>query len=152
MKETINHPDHYLGERKLEPIVIIEDWDLDFNLGNAVKYISRAGRKDPEKIIEDLKKTIWYIERHKEYGKFGITTIFRYNVRKWIVEAYTIEEVLDDWKLPYNLEGALDAIYKSKVVNKDWRDFYLVMATAFIECEISKIINLQINDCSDEGS
>lgn len=61
--ETINHPSHYAEGRKYEPIDVIEDWELGFCLGNAVKYISRAGRKNPDAYIEDLKKAIWYIER-----------------------------------------------------------------------------------------
>lgn len=64
-KETVNHPDHYGGkENPYEAIKVILAWDLEFCLGNAVKYISRAGKKDPEKEIEDLKKAIWYIEKY----------------------------------------------------------------------------------------
>lgn len=59
----IDHPSHYAEGRKYEPIDVIEDWELGFCLGNAVKYISRAGRKDPSTHVEDLKKAIWYIER-----------------------------------------------------------------------------------------
>lgn len=65
MTDKINHPDHYAKGRKHEPIDVIEDWELGFRLGNAVKYISRAGRKDG--LIEDLKKAIWYIEREIQY-------------------------------------------------------------------------------------
>ena len=60
--ENINHPSHYADGRRHEPIDVIQDWNLGFCLGNAVKYISRAGRKDPEKYIEDLHKAIWYIQ------------------------------------------------------------------------------------------
>ena len=59
-KEMVNHPSHY-NMGKYEAIDIIEDWNLNFNLGNAVKYISRAGHKDD--IVQDLKKSLWYIER-----------------------------------------------------------------------------------------
>ena len=59
-KEMINHPSHY-NMGKYEAIDVIEDWNLNFNLGNAVKYISRAGHKDD--IVQDLKKSLWYIER-----------------------------------------------------------------------------------------
>lgn len=45
MSDKIDHPAHYCAGRKYEPIDVIEDWNLDFCLGNAVKYISRAGRK-----------------------------------------------------------------------------------------------------------
>lgn len=58
-KETVDHPDHY--NKGIEVIDFIESWDMDFNTGNAVKYISRHKYKnDP---IEDLKKAKWYIDR-----------------------------------------------------------------------------------------
>lgn len=61
-KELVNHPKHYGGEEnQYEAIKVIEAWELDFCLGNAVKYISRAGKKDD--IIQDLKKAKWYLER-----------------------------------------------------------------------------------------
>lgn len=59
-KEMVNHPDHYKG-KKFEVIDIIEDYNLNFCLGNAIKYILRAGKKGNKS--EDLKKAIWYIER-----------------------------------------------------------------------------------------
>lgn len=63
--ESINHPDHYGGDNTYEAIKVIEAWDLDkcFYLGNVVKYISRAGKKDKSKEIEDLKKALWYLDR-----------------------------------------------------------------------------------------
>ena len=60
--EKIDHPAHY-NVGNIEVIDAIEDWGLGFHLGNAVKYIARAGRKDPAKTEEDLRKAIWYIER-----------------------------------------------------------------------------------------
>ena len=60
--DPVNKPQHYAGT-KIEVIDYIEDKNLGFCLGNAVKYISRAGRKDPSKTIEDLNKAIWYINR-----------------------------------------------------------------------------------------
>lgn len=59
-KEMVDHPSHYQGKR-FEVIDIIEDYDLGFNLGNAIKYILRAGHKDAYE--QDLKKAIWYLER-----------------------------------------------------------------------------------------
>lgn len=59
-KEMVDHPSHYQGKR-FEVIDIIEDYDLGFNLGNAIKYILRAGHKDGYE--QDLKKAIWYLER-----------------------------------------------------------------------------------------
>jgi hypothetical protein len=60
----VNNPEHYGGATNIyEAIKVIEAWDLDFHLGNTVKYISRAGIKNPEKELEDLKKAAWYLQR-----------------------------------------------------------------------------------------
>ena len=61
-EDAVNHPLHYTSG-KIETIDFIEDKSLNFHKGNAVKYIVRAGKKDPEKEIEDLKKAAWYINR-----------------------------------------------------------------------------------------
>ncbi len=63
MKDVVNHPDHYT-DGGIETIDFIEAKKLPYHLGNAVKYISRAGKKDPEKTVEDLKKAVWYINRY----------------------------------------------------------------------------------------
>ena len=60
MNDKINHPPHYKG-KGLECIQVIEAFDLTFHLGNAIKYILRAGRKESK--IEDMQKAIWYLER-----------------------------------------------------------------------------------------
>lgn len=61
-RETVNHPDHYGGEANpYEAIKVIEAWGLGFALGNAVKYINRAGKKGSE--LEDLEKSRWYLDR-----------------------------------------------------------------------------------------
>lgn len=59
--DVVNHPRHYAEGRKYEPIDVIEDWELGFNLGNVVKYIARAGRKGD--IIQDLEKAEFYLKR-----------------------------------------------------------------------------------------
>lgn len=62
MSESVNHPAHYGGaENPYEAIKVIEAWSLGFCLGNAVKYISRAGKKDDR--LQDLKKARWYLDR-----------------------------------------------------------------------------------------
>ena len=63
MTDNINHPSHYKG-RGLECIQVIEAFGLGFCLGNAVKYILRAGKKGCKK--EDLQKAIWYLSREVE--------------------------------------------------------------------------------------
>ena len=62
MNDPVNHPSHYTTG-KIEVIDFITDKKLDFCRGNAVKYIVRAGLKDPEKEVEDLQKAMFYINR-----------------------------------------------------------------------------------------
>jgi hypothetical protein len=62
MQEQVNHPHHYGGEdNPYEAIKVIEAWGLDFCLGNVLKYIARAGKKD--ETIQELEKAKWYLER-----------------------------------------------------------------------------------------
>ena len=61
-RNQVENPSHY-NSGKIEVIDFIEDQNLNFNLGNAVKYISRAGKKDPKKFREDLEKAVWYLNR-----------------------------------------------------------------------------------------
>tara|TARA_R110000824_G_scaffold367_1_gene2654 strand:- start:6668 stop:6874 length:207 start_codon:yes stop_codon:yes gene_type:complete len=62
MKEMVNHPSHYGGENNpYEAIKVIEAWDLNFNVGNVIKYISRSGKKN--NTLEDLEKASWYLNR-----------------------------------------------------------------------------------------
>lgn len=67
--EAVDGPAHYGGKNNVyETVKVIEAWglDKDYFLGNVVKYISRAGKKDPGKLIEDLKKAQWYLNRRIE--------------------------------------------------------------------------------------
>ena len=63
----VNHPSHYTDG--IEVIDYIESKQFPYHLGNAVKYISCAGKKDPEKTVEDLNKAVWYINRYIELLK-----------------------------------------------------------------------------------
>jgi len=62
---AVSHPSHY-NSGKIEVIEAIEDWKLNFHRGNAVKYTARAGKKNPDKEIEDLEKAAWYLRREIE--------------------------------------------------------------------------------------
>lgn len=64
-KETVNHPTHYGGDTVYEHIKVVEAWGLNYALGNATKYIARAGKKT-ENAVEDLRKAIWYIQHEIE--------------------------------------------------------------------------------------
>jgi hypothetical protein len=62
INDEVNSPSHYTNGR-IEVIEFIEDKKLGFHLGNAVKYIVRAGHKDPSKHVQDLQKARWYLDR-----------------------------------------------------------------------------------------
>lgn len=64
-KDLVNHPAHY-NTGRIEVIEFIEDQKLSYHLGNTIKYIARAGKKDPSKEIEDLEKAAWYLKRRIE--------------------------------------------------------------------------------------
>lgn len=59
----VDHPSHYGGNTTYEAIKVIEAWGLGFNLGNALKYLCRQGRKEGVDGLEDLRKARWYIDR-----------------------------------------------------------------------------------------
>lgn len=61
MTDQVNHPSHYTSYKGVEVIDLTEQ--MNFNRGNAVKYIARAGLKSPDTEIQDLEKARWYIER-----------------------------------------------------------------------------------------
>lgn len=65
-KDMVNNPSHYGGaENVYEVVKVLEAWGLDrcFYLGSCIKYIQRAGKKDPNKYIEDLEKAKWMLNR-----------------------------------------------------------------------------------------
>jgi hypothetical protein len=81
--DTVNHPEHYqqcaaettpivrlLGvsnvQLEQEAIEVIEELGLNFRVGNAIKYLWRAGRKGYS--TNDLEKARWYIQREIDFG------------------------------------------------------------------------------------
>lgn len=68
MPEAVNHPPHYGGaDNPYEAIKVIEAWNLNFNLGNSVKYIARAEHKGSA--LQDLEKARWYLDREIEHRR-----------------------------------------------------------------------------------
>ena len=67
-REAVNHPSHY-NTGKIEVIDAIDDWKLDFNAGNVVKYVARHQHKTNP--LEDLKKARWYLDRLIERTENG---------------------------------------------------------------------------------
>jgi hypothetical protein len=61
-REATSHPEYYGGAgNTYEAIRVIEAWDLNFNLGNVVKYVCRAGKKDKDTLLGDLEKAREYL-------------------------------------------------------------------------------------------
>jgi hypothetical protein len=60
--DPVNHPKHY-SAGGFEAIKVIEAWELGFCLGNTVKYIARAGKKEGNSELQDLQKAMWYLDR-----------------------------------------------------------------------------------------
>lgn len=65
--QNVQHPIYYGGaDDPYEAIKVIEAWNLGFHLGNTVKYISRAGKKDGNSATQDLRKAMFYLNREIE--------------------------------------------------------------------------------------
>ena len=62
MYDRVNHPGHYTGFSHGAEVIDITE-NLNFNRGNAIKYLARAGRKDSASELEDLMKARWYVNR-----------------------------------------------------------------------------------------
>lgn len=78
IENKVNHPNHYTWLKKLCGVEVIDiTRHMDFCLGNAIKYLLRAGHKteegysDKQKQIEDLHKAIWYINDKIQQLKNG---------------------------------------------------------------------------------
>ena len=67
-KEQVNHPSHYLKDSGHEVIDVIKAWGLGFELGNAIKYIARSGKKDEKNTKQDLEKAMWYIQYYIDFN------------------------------------------------------------------------------------
>lgn len=119
----INNPEYYGGsDNPYEAIKIIEAWSLNFCLGNALKYIVRAGKKDAKKRNEDLKKAIWYLNReiHKKVNKDGKCCKNRSCDYKYFSISYDPFFVNKNLEIDELLKYALTGIYfYSMYANKE---------------------------------
>jgi hypothetical protein len=68
--DPVNNPTHYT-DGGIETIDYIEAKGLGYHLGNAVKYISRAGKKGTNQGLEDLRKAQWYLARAIEKNEYA---------------------------------------------------------------------------------
>ena len=66
--DPVNHPNHYTdGEFEVIDYIESYGYNANFYLGNAVKYLSRAGKKSTDTKREDIDKAIWYLNRYLEW-------------------------------------------------------------------------------------
>ena len=109
----IDHPEYY-KTGGIEAIDVIEDWKLDFCLGNAIKYIARAGKKSDD-VKTDLEKAAWYIKRHWDSVKNG-------NVEQIPEQTHTkyhMEDVCEAWGITDDtLFFVMENLYSLAVPNK----------------------------------
>lgn len=121
--DPVKHPSHYT-EGKYECIDYIQARGYGFELGNAVKYITRAGKKSPEKKIEDLRKAIQYLDFYKDPN----------------IEWIGLIDYSNDKYLPGLLASALMHIDKAHVSRDPAsREAFTEMAKDCIEAYISRI-------------
>lgn len=106
--DNVNHPSHYT-DGKYEVIQFIEDYHLPYHIGNAVKYISRAGKKDEDKYIEDLKKAEWYIFRWHNY-QLGDQGRLVYSECRPDNNRIYVEDYCKDKKLGFDLTKVINYI------------------------------------------
>jgi len=145
--DIVNHPSHYT-DGKIEVIDFIEDKQLGFCLGNAVKYISRAGKKYKDKEIEDLEKAIWYIKRRikelkdneqnsiDESEQVDIHSLTNEDINK-LKQEYD-KQIEEDkiWNPFYKTLHNIDPTYTREEFEKD-----LEKAKKFTETEMSTLMD-----------
>ncbi len=129
--ENIDHPDHYGGKHNPhEAIKVVEQWGLGFKVGNALKYIARAGKK--RSLLEDLKKAEWYLKRvvdardakRKGHEAASIIRDERRTVLNMLIKLqggrdpenlYSGYRVAESWELSVELSEAVIAIEKDEL-------------------------------------
>lgn len=119
VNDVINHPSHYT-DGKFETIEAIESWRLGYHLGNAIKYISRAGKKSKDTELEDLRKARWYIKRYLDHHRQE-------------VESLRAREYAADKGLDQDLAGAILCLSVSAILSDEPQDLSVRQALAALE-------------------
>ena len=121
--DPVNHPSHYC-DGQFEVIDFIEAYQFPFCIGNAVKYISRAGKKDEDKYIEDLEKAEFYLNKwHTLYlNKPYVNWVNYLNLPNH--KKINVQEYCKDKKLPFDLAKCIHYIVLERVY-----DAYLCLHT-----------------------
>lgn len=128
LNHNLTKPNHYIAGRLIEPLEVIEEWQLNYHMGNALKYVSRAGRKICEKT--DLEKALVYLDRFMR--NCTIATAEGYFKKE---KRFSIENISHDWDLDHHLKSALHSLYMATYSDP----------TSHVE-KAMKAINLRLKD------
>lgn len=107
---AVSHPSHYCEGRKYEPKDVIRDWEMNFNIGSAVKYLSRAGRKGD--IIEDLEKAKQFIQFEIDYLKQEKAKEKLEFMEEYFSKPHTIPDETE--------EREPNMVFLHRICGKDW--------------------------------
>lgn len=111
MNDPVNHPSHYTdGQYEVIDFIEATDSQRSFYIGNAIKYIARAGKKDPGKKKEDLEKAIWYVKRYLQWSKEPIGQ--HISIEDFIRDK-GLENTLQGFALELLLDGKADMAIKA---------------------------------------
>ena len=128
--DPVNHPSHYcLGG--IEVLDAIEAWKLDYHRGNAIKYIARAGRKDPAKKSEDLRKAVFYLRRLIELVKKR-----KKNKKIKALSGIGLHKACKAWELNGGRLYAVEMIVLSRFGNKAQEIAMLDRAISYLEAVV----------------
>lgn len=156
---NLSKPDYYVAGRKYEPKDIIREFNFDFNLGCAVKYISRAGRKDPSKHVEDLEKALNYLqfEQNAVNNKifngdpnqpYDDICSRKVNIHDEIAY-YKMAKVCFDWHLSDELSLALIELVSCQLITSNSKLYlHIANAMAWIDSEIENIEHNDTPECT----
>ena len=128
----VDHPKHYNSHGGIECIEVVRY--MSFNLGNAVKYMWRAGLKDP--IVQDLQKAQWYLNDELKHRRVSTWQRFLHWLKPARQPAVSLAQVTEPMDSP-NLKQALRCIWR--VSFRRWDEAYLVYAINHLHHEIERL-------------
>jgi hypothetical protein len=141
LRDCITQPEHYVKDRSIEPLDVIESWKLMHHVACALKYICRAGRKECEKA--DLEKAIFYLDRFLRNGASARSDCFM-NKRK-----ISVEKVAQDWRLNTSLELAIMHIHSA---TRSTSTFYIEEAKKAINVRLKQLKLIAQQNAANENS
>lgn len=141
LNSNITEPDHYVKGRSIEPLDVIESWKLMHHVACALKYISRASRKECEKT--DLEKAIFYLDRFLRIGTSARSDCYMNKAK------ISVEKVAQDWRLNTSLELAIMHIHSA---TRSRSTFYIEEAKKAINVRLKQLKVIDQQNAANENS